>query len=524
MGKPLARIFVIGLDAYDKDLAARWAAEGKLPNIAKLHGVSVETEVENPRGLDAGVVWPCFQTGVTPARHGQFEGVRQFDSENYVHRFMDPDETSNYYFWNHLTKHNKRSCYVDAPYVHFPGAINGMAVWDWGTHSESSGHTQLILKTHPPELADEIKERFWPDPLERQLCDNLRPKKLDEIKWYYNGILKRIEMRIAMNKYLLDKGDWDFFQMVFPEAHSAGHHLWFLHDENHPDHDAETRAALGFDPLLKIYQAIDDGVGDLWDYAGEESVTLCYLSHGMGPEYSGTRMLDRMLAALDGQKTTDYKKGSTNMLRSAWRSLPEGMRRKLKPMQRRAWNKVYNDGFQPNREGRRFFEVYLNNRSAGVRLNVIGREKHGKISREDYDKVIAELDAELREFINVETNEPLVVDVVPVQDLFEHKGERLEHLPDVAVTWNTNAPINKVWSPKTGEIVNEHLSHRTGDHRPVGKVFVRGPGLEPRLMNGRINVLDFVPTFCEILNIPQADSDGEPVEVLTGVPNMQAAE
>ena len=212
------------------------------------------------------------------------------------------------------------------------------------------------------------------------------------------------------------------------------------------------------------------------------------------------------------------------MLRSAWRSLPESMRRKLKPMQRKAWNHVYNDGFQPNREGRRFFEVYLNNRSAGVRLNVVGREKNGKVTREQYEDVIAELDANLREFINVETNEPLVVDVVPVQELFEHKGERLEQLPDLAVTWNTNAPINKVWSPKTGEILNEHLTHRTGDHRPVGKVFVRGPGLQPRLLNGRMNVVDFIPTFCDVLGIPQADSDGEPVEALTGRSHMEAAE
>lgn len=524
MTKPLARIFVIGLDAYDKDLAEKWAAQGELPNVAKLAGIGVETEIENPRGLDAGVVWPCFQTGVTPNRHGQFEGVRQFDTENYVHRFMDPHETSQYYFWNHLSKHNQRCCFVDSPYVHFPGKINGIAVWDWGTHSESSGNTELILKTHPPEVADEIKARFWPDPLERQQCDNLRPKELEDVKWYMDGILKRIEMRTEMCKYLLDKGDWDFFQMVFPEAHSAGHHLWFLHDPDYPTHNAKTRADLGYDPLLVIYKAIDKSIGELWEYAGEEAVTLAYMSHGMGPEYSGTRMLDRMLAALDGRGATNYDKGSTNMLRSAWRSLPEGVRRKLKPMQRRAWNKMYNDGFQPDREGRRFFEVYLNNRSGGVRINLAGREKHGKVKPEEYDAVIAELDHELRKFTNVETGDPLVIDVVPVQDMYDGKGERLDHLPDLAVTWNTDAPINKVYSEKTGEIINEHLTHRTGDHRPIGKVYVRGPGIQPRVLNDRVSVVDFVPTFCEILSIPQADSDGTPIESISGEPHIQAAE
>ena len=54
------RVFIIGLDAVDKDLIENWATEGDLPAFRWLQKNALWGDIRNPRGLEAGSVWPTF--------------------------------------------------------------------------------------------------------------------------------------------------------------------------------------------------------------------------------------------------------------------------------------------------------------------------------------------------------------------------------------------------------------------------------------------------------------------------------
>lgn len=503
------KLAVVGLDSADKDVVRQYVAEGFMPNVGALLKESVVGETRNPYGLESGAVWPTFHTGVDPSRHGQHEAVRLFNPETYSYHFINEKTVDPRNYWNHVTAQGGRCLLIDIPYATPPENLNGKAIWDWGTHIDCHGATQIQLKTYPAELAEDVIERFGPDPMDGQICDNLKPKGLDDIAAFRDGLVARINTRFKIIEHYLQEDDYDYFEVVFSESHCIGHHCWHFHDPNHPDHKPEDVAKIG-NPMRDVYSAIDKQIGRIRELLGPETTLMVLFSHGMGVDYSGTHLLDRMLTALDGKKVISHRHPAVEVARQTWRKLPLPVRSALKPMQRKAWNAMYADGFQPGREKRRFFEVYNNHRSGGVRINLKGRESKGIVDRADYNATLDELEAELMRFVNDETGEPLVVECVRIADHYD--GERRDALPDLAVTWNRTAPINKVSSPKSGPLVHEHLLTRTGDHRPDGLFCMAGPTLTPRILNEPVKVEDFVPTFARVMGLPEPFSTGHAIE------------
>ena len=503
------KLAVVGLDSADKDVVRQYVAEGYMPNVGALLEESIVGETRNPYGLESGSVWPTVHTGVDPSRHGQHEAVRLFNPSTYGYQFIDNDTVYPGNYWDHVTEHGGRCLLIDIPYAPPPEKLNGKAIWDWGTHIDCHGATQIELKTYPAELAEDVLTRFGGDPLNGQICDNLRPKSEEAVASFRDGLLERIETRTTMLAHYLAEDDYDYVEVVFSETHCIGHHCWHLHDPNHPDYDEGMQARIG-NPMRDVYAAIDTQVGKIREALGPETTLMILFSHGMGVDFSGTHLLDRMLTSLDGRKVISHRHPAIEAARHAWRKLPQPIRSGLKPMQRKAWNAMYADGFQPGRENRRFFEVYNNHRSGGVRINLQGREAKGIVAPADYEATLDELEAELMKFVNDETGEPLVVECVRIRDHYD--GDRRDSLPDLAVTWNRSAPINKVSSPKSGPIVHEHLLTRTGDHRPDGLFCMAGPALAPRILNEPVKAEDFVPTFARLMELPAPFSTGHAIE------------
>ena len=76
------------------------------------------------------------------------------------------------------------------------------------------------------------------------------------------------------------------------------------------------------------------------------------------------------------------------------------------------------------------------------------------------------LERDLLAFTNVETGAPVVRRVWRVDQVYS--GPRMDHLPDLIVEWNRDAPIARVHSEKTGEISGTYTKCRTGDHSAHG--------------------------------------------------------
>ncbi len=72
--RPLAkRVVVLGLDGLSPAIAARLAAEGRMPRLAALAGAGTLAELATTTPGISPVAWTTFQTGVDPGKHGIFD-------------------------------------------------------------------------------------------------------------------------------------------------------------------------------------------------------------------------------------------------------------------------------------------------------------------------------------------------------------------------------------------------------------------------------------------------------------------
>ena len=73
----------LGLDGFDPNLAERFMAEGKLPNLSKLAAEGSYRRLRTTFPALSPVAWSTFATGVNPAKHNIFDFLNR-DLKSYV--------------------------------------------------------------------------------------------------------------------------------------------------------------------------------------------------------------------------------------------------------------------------------------------------------------------------------------------------------------------------------------------------------------------------------------------------------
>ena len=497
-------MLLVGLDAFDPALLEHWAGDGSLPHLGRLLESGLRGAVANPTGLYVGAVWPSFATGTSPARHGRY-CFRQLVAGSYAERYVSPAEIGVEPFWAALGRAGKRVAIVDIPKMPPCAAINGVHVVDWGTHDRDHDPPVSVPAR---EIAD-LHRRFGRDPVGN--CD-AHGSSVAEIA----ALLERLEVRIAakteMVLHLLGRERWDLLAVVYGDSHCAGHQLWHLHDRSHPCHDPAIAAALG-DPLRRVYVALDAHLGRLLAAAGDDCVCVILASHGMGPHYDATHLLDEILARLDGAPFATGRDGVLAPIRRLWRTLPAPVARALRPLRRRFGAALESLPLARRRRDRRFFAVPNNDAWGAVRVNVAGREPNGMVRPgSELEGVLDRLERDLGELVNGETGTRLVRSIVRADSLF--RGPARDALPDLLIEWSREAPIAVVTSPLIGTLRGRYDGIRTGDHRADGMFLAVGAGIVPGRTTAPVAVEDFAPTFANLLGVPLPGVDGRPIEGL----------
>ena len=500
------------LDSADPELIRNWAQAGHLPTFRSLLGDASVARIENPIGLYTGAIWPSFHTGLSPARHGRYF-LRRLVTGSYQTALVTAKDLKREPFWKALGAAGRRVAVVDVPKSPLVRNPNITLVADWGTDDPDPDG----MRIWPESLASDLVARFGLDSV-GPADPYCTPAELRQLR---DGLLDRVAKKEAIHGYLLGQGDWDLYIGSFSEIHGIGHQCWHLHDAAHPRHDPALAAALG-DPLLDLYRATDGALGRLIDLVGGDVPLLVYLSHGMGPRYDGSYLLDEVLRRLEGAPRLPGRgfRRLVQLLRQRlpWQALPKRLRRAGRSlsvsMEEATWVLA--------RRHRDCFLLPFNDNCAAVRINLRGREPLGRIARgAEYDAFCEALAADLMELVDLGTGRPAVCAVHRTDRLFH--GEYLDDLPDILVQWHREAPITGLASPKVGEVRGVHPGARTGDHRPEGLLMARGPGIEPGSLPAAISVYDLAPTLAAALGVTLDDVDGRPVAALAGLGAARAA-
>lgn len=483
------RILFLGLDAMDRDLVLQWANAGILPTFRSLSAQGAFGPTQNPPGLYVGTVWSSFFTGVSPARHGRY-CYEQIVTGTYTTQRFRSSNLKRPPFWNFLSNAGRRVAIVDVPKSPLTTNLNGIQLQDWGTHDPEVG---CAFQTWPPSLAAELTARFGSDPVGD--CDRI-DRTTAGIEAFCRNLKARIQTKTAICRQLLEQEGWDLFMAVFAESHCVGHQCWTIHDETHPSYDLALAQAVG-NPLKEVYIALDTAVAELLVKAGTDTTVFVLASHGMGPHYDATFMLDQILERLDPQPGA-WKRGVVWWYRKCRRALLHRVLRRPQPPLR------------PLVDHRRYFPIPNNDVHGGIRVNLVGREPRGRVRPgKEYDALFMELRRELLELVNIYTGQPVVRDVLRSADLYQ--GPCLDDLPDFFVEWNREAPISWVSSPRIGTIRKKFGGVRNGDHKPEGFFWAIGPGIQAGHRIDPVSVTDFAPTVAALLDVSLADVDGKSI-------------
>jgi predicted AlkP superfamily phosphohydrolase/phosphomutase len=522
-----ARTLYVGLDACDLHLAQQFASEGSMPTLARLLDEAAVQETLGPLGFLVGSNWATIWTGTSPAHH-QFLCSGQIRGGTYEPVWVGPygdGYGTKTPVWKWVSDAGGRVAVLDAPHAAVAKELNGVQLVEWGCHDRHAG-----TRSFPPSLLDEINEKYGPHlpgtrtaPFPHHApCDISHRagehRTTAEHQALLAEILEGVRQKTALSRDLLDRGDWDLFFTVFGESHCSGHQFWKVHDETHPWHDPDERRALGGDPLRTIYSALDAGLGELLEHAGDDATVYVHLSHGMRSHYDGTCVLDPVLWRIDEYASrSDLRGPFTRLVDSAANALPRSARRpalsSIINLRRRVVptrGPIGTDGRPvdiPPWLGERRWWMQPNDSVFGsVRLNIDGREPNGRIRATRKREAAEWLADRLLELINVDTGEQAVAAVHLTDDHYERVVG--DPLGDLLVEWNRDAPIDTVWSPATGVVTAPYLQWRTGDHHRSGLLLARGRGIDPGRRAGTISVMDVAPTLAASLGVEPPEIDG----------------
>lgn len=502
-----ARVLVIALDAYEKDLLLEWANAGDLPVLAGLLKHATWGTTEAPPAVYAGAVWPSFSTGTSPAHHRRFF-CRQAPRGEYLDDDFPSSAIEGVAFWDVLSDAGRKVAVFDVPHYKLSPRLNGIQVVDWAAHAPETPQAQ----TYPESLRAELVARFGaerPDQCEEP------PSSPADYQILFAHLEERLHNKVGMTRHYLSSAEWDLFLTVFGEGHCAGHQWWHLHDPTHPAHDPALVAVTG-NLMKKAYVAVDRVVGEVLADADPETRVVILCSHGMGPRYGESVALDEVLRRLEAPKAGAGSLFAT--AKRAWYALPPSLRRLpfAHHLKQRLQQPLQQELLVRDRQGRRFFSVPHNPHSGAVRINLIGRETHGLVQPGDeYRALCAGLREELLALRCPDTKQEAVSEVWITADLYD--GPFADELPDLVVEWTRRQPLRSMSSPRVGTVPIPTIYGRTGDHTRAGLFIATGPGLTPKRIDRAVPTIDFAPTFTSMLGVPvPAAFAGNPIPELLG--------
>ncbi len=515
------KVVVLAIDAASSDLLLRWSHDGTLPTFQALLSKGLTGFTSAPPGLFVGSTWASLYTGVNPGKHGRYS-QRQIKPGTYeLYPYGEGLGVKREPFWNYLSQAGRRVAILDVPHSSLSPDLNGIQVVEYGAHDADCG-----FQAWPQSLAKEIKARFG-QPTSHPIrgdCDAKRDP--DSVAAFRDTLLKGIANKTELTKHFLHQENWDLFAQVFTETHCIGHQCWHIHDPTQQWHDAEAAKIIG-DPIKDVYQAIDKALGEILPEIDNKATVIILVSHGMGPTNVQYGFMEKLLLHL---KVAVPPRASPQnaisffvyqkllpFLSSIWQKTPSNMQKFLGSMKATFAQELYSVPVpsQTDKEASKCFSIHDNPSHAGIRINVVGREPHGKIRQgSEYQKFCDNLEKDLLGIINVGTGKPVVNRVIRTAEYYS--GDYLEHFADLLVEWNEEDPILSVYSEKFGEIPTSFLHPRTGHHRPGGMFLAFGPLVQPGTLNRTLSVMDFAPTIAQMLNVSLPDIDGQPISELLG--------
>jgi len=341
------KVAVIGLDCAAPRLVFERFRD-HLPNLKALmedgcHGPLLSTHP--PITVPA---WACMMRSRDPGQLGIY-GFRNRKDHTYDGlSIANASALKNDALWDVLGRAGKKVIVLGVPPSYPPKELNGVQVGCFLTPSTD------LAYTHPPEVKQEIR-RIAPS-----YVVDVEGFRTDDKEALLERIHDKTRMHFAEAKHLVTTRPWDFFMMVEMGVDRIHHSFWKYMDPEHPKYERGNR----FEHAIRdYYRFCDHEIGELLSLFPADTAVLAVSDHGAKKLDGGICFNEWLI-----------KKGYLTLKSYPHRALPIG-KAEIDWSKTKAWG---DGGYY----GRLF-------------MNVKGREPQGTINPDDYEKVRAQLVAEI---------------------------------------------------------------------------------------------------------------------------------
>lgn len=465
-----AKVLAIGLDSADRDLIWEMQEAGELPVIHALVQKGIWGTLKSPPGIGDDGVWASFSHSMPPGRHGRFFW-RTLLPGSYQTPLSADHQVEADTFWHALSTQGFKVGVMDVPKSPLSKVKNGFQLSDWLVHGRDK-----LTRSWPPEIAEQVLSQFGDDRIDRYgtedfLCrDDALPPELHEE--FLNRLNAGLECKRDASAQFLADGGWDFFLTVFKECHCVGHEFWHLMDERHCRHTEPVNPLVG-KPVKDIYRSLDTAIGELLKLTDEETTVLLFSGLGMRSNYTGEHLLAEALVRLEAQapkSLTDHYSAQSSSSRGCARQVPH------------------------------------NELSGAIRVNIRGREPEGTVPPgETLEKWYEWIETALLELVDPDSGQHVVEEIIRTDVVYP--GEMRDRLPDLFVVWKRDFPITGLASSRIGEIREDPLPLRSGNHIADGFYLLSGPETGAPRQGEQASVMDLGPTIAFLLGgaLPHCD-------------------
>jgi predicted AlkP superfamily phosphohydrolase/phosphomutase len=438
------RVLIVGWDGADWDILDPLLEAGELPTLQGFLERGKRGVSRSCLPSHSWAAWPTFLTGRDPGGHGVFDILEYRPGA--ARRMPVSWRSILAPTWpQRLTEAGKTTLLLNVPLTYPPPEIRGTVIAGGVLPARST-------YSHPPDAGPRLG---WPINGGSWTTFRHRPAEL------VDDLENLTRKRAAAMRSLLDEEPWDVACAVFVSTDRAQHCLLEYVHPGHPAY-AEAAASPVADRVRGLYRLLDEELASLLERADEDDLVILMSDHGHHPctrAVSMNKVLETLgfLRFAPGSRLVNLL--SWGRVRSVARVVYDrlGLHGRVKlPTPPIDWAKT-----------RAYTSVVST--GEGVSLNLIGREPHGTVAREDYERVRDEVAQTLLEFEDPDTGGHPIGGVVRKEEVLS--GPYLDRAPDLLLE------PSPLYSLSHARSMVEAADWLSGDHRPEGIYVMAGPGI-----------------------------------------------
>ncbi|MAE70353.1 MAG: hypothetical protein CME06_07790 [Gemmatimonadetes bacterium] len=500
----MAKLYVFAWDGVSFDLLRPWMDEGRLPNLRALIDEGASGPLPTVFPPVTATSWSSFATGTNPGSHGIFDMTLLRRDGALREEAASAHSLHGRTLWDLAAQHGLRSIVVNLPPTWPPKPMEGALVADF---LAPQGDRRL---SWPPELIDEIEQRFGPYRLHFKKI--YRKGGIGELLDEAREVFR---YKLGVVEHLTRTRDWDLVIHHVFGSDRLQHELWHVLDPSHPAHDPEEGAAWA-PKIADYFDELDAAIPRIRKWLGVDG-TICLLSdHGFGPVHRylvlNCWLLERgylvlRKGALSRIRAALFRSGFTPDL--AYRiadKLGLGHLRHSGGIGTRHKQLAFVSNFFLS-----FADVdwsrtvaYSKGNFGQIYMNVRGREPEGILDPgEEYEAARTRIISDLAALTEPGGRELLFESVWRREELY--RGELVDRAPDILflpkdMRWKALGVLdfiaNSFVLPNFGQ---------SGDHRMDGMFTIAGPSIRRGHRITEAHMLDVAPTLLHLLGAPVSD-------------------